>query len=294
VQHFILWLKTQMDLPRPYEFEVARLVADMARVGLLYECGPEYSFIGMFGRAYWLTGSVRESQRSGYLYLSEALGPAFIIEQFGAVTAPITGTDEYGDPHTGSGLILDPTHILTNKHVVEDMIVDNEIPSPVTKPAVNWDNGHPPPGTVRVARTVTHPEADLAIIELEEDKPGLNMMSGIAFRDPTWADRAHVFGYPPVPMTDDLHLVHQSGEVVNPTVQTRDGQFFLYSSVTRPGNSGGPIVAQDGRVIGIVAHDVSIRPDEAPYYRGIPGGEVVRCVNEIEFGHLVRLEDWQL
>jgi len=49
-------------------------------------------------------------------------------------------------------------------------------------------------------------------------------------------------------------------------------------------------VAQDGRVIGIVAHDVSIRPDVAPFYRGIPGGEVVRCLNEMGFGHLVRLE----
>lgn len=58
--------------------------------------------------------------------------------------------------------------------------------------------------------------------------------------------------------------------------------------------SGGPIVAQDGRVIGIVAHDVSIRPEEARFYRGIPGAELVRCLNDIGLGHLVRLEDWLL
>ena len=66
------------------------------------------------------------------------------------------------------------------------------------------------------------------------------------------------------------------------------------AGIRRPGNSGGPVVAQDGRVIGIVAHDVSIRPDVAPFYRGIPGGEVVRWLNDMDFGHLVRLEDWLL
>lgn len=54
----------------------------------------------------------------------------------------------------------------------------------------------------------------------------------------------------------------------------------------------GSIVAQDGRVIAIVAHEVSIRPDEVRFYRGIPGAEVVRCLNDIGLGHLVALEDW--
>jgi hypothetical protein len=30
---------------------------------------------------------------------------------------------------------------------------------------------------------------------------------------------------------------------------------FLYSAIARPGNSGGPIIAHDGRVIGIVVQD---------------------------------------
>jgi hypothetical protein len=80
---------------------------------------------------------------------------------------------------------------------------------------------------VRIARTVPHPEADIAIIELAEEAgtPGLNTLGGIAFRDPTWADRAHVFGYPPVATTNDQYLVDQAGEVVNPAVICRKSQW---------------------------------------------------------------------
>lgn len=71
----------------------------------------------------------------------------------------------------------------------------------------------------------------------------------MVFRDPTWTDRAYVFGYPPVPTMMDAYVsVHdgevinprvltiQSGEVVNPEVISQQRQrFFLCSSTTRGG-----------------------------------------------------------
>ena len=160
---------------------------------------------------------------------------------------------------------------------------------------------------------------DLAVIELEQtdDKTGLNTVDGIIWRDPVATDKTYVFGYPPLPKMLDAYMLVNGGEVVNPRVLTcqtgevvnpaveslKYQRFFLYSSTTRRGNSGGPIVAQDGRVIGVVAHstfapestiDTATDDDhQTEFQRGIPGGEVIDWLNKHEIGHLAKLEDWE-
>ena len=64
-----------------------------------------------------------------------------------------------------------------------------------------------------------------------------------------WSNETYIFGYPPISTLDTPYLLVQRGAVVNPAVKSQqDEHFFLYSAIARPGNSGGPIVAQDGRV----------------------------------------------
>lgn len=52
-------------------------------------------------------------------------------------------------------------------------------------------------------------------------------------------------------------------------------------------------MAQDGRVIGLVAHaSLDKSNDEPPFYRGIPGADVANAVSEMGFDGLIALEDW--
>jgi hypothetical protein len=176
-----------------------------------------------------------------------------------------------------------------------------------------------------------HPELDVAVIEARFPAgEGMPRLPGMAFRDPAWADDVCLFGYPRVQMIAGMEITVQRGEVVKPTAETpRDGDLprqktFLYSAIARPGNSGGPIVAQDGRVIGLVVEDSApttragapayedptpVTPEEriarleaeleelkakvrAPsFYRGIPSSEVIKALNDLGFGGLAKLDD---
>ncbi len=156
-------------------------------------------------------------------------------------------------------------------------------------------------------RVQGHHELDVAVIEAKlvggNEFPRL---PGLVFREPTWADEVYIFGYPPVPGTVDEPITVQPGRVVNPvaTASARGGyprhNIFLYSAVARPGNSGGPIVARDGRVVGLVEEhaqeglsgtDEEADDSEAPlFYPGIPANELVRAIKELEFKGRVVLE----
>ena len=78
----------------------------------------------------------------------------------------------------------------------------------------------------------------------------------------------------------------QPGAVTNEHVTTLGGQaLFLYSAISRPGNSGGPVLSEDGFVVGMAVEDH--RADYngsqpfAPHYAGVPAEVLVYAVEEL-------------
>lgn len=317
-QHFLTFLQ-RSGFDQINVREITRILNAMVQVGLLLPAGWAAQS-AIFGQCYF-SNRGETSQASGLLWLSEVLHGEIIIPCYTAVTVQITGyaLDPNSDEQSGTGLILDANHVLTNRHVVEGMKRAVEVHAPGPKAA---DFG------VQQCRIHMHGEVDIAVIEVKatDDTPGFPTLKGMTFRDPAWADETYVLGYPRVPMTAESTITVQRGQVVNPSTPSMPTRapVFLYSAIARPGNSGGPVVAGDGRVIGLVVEDSSSTTsagsvDKSPpqtieeraseienrlaaldertrapaFYRGIPTSEIVRAVRELKFPDtLIRVESW--
>ncbi|WP_081701499.1 MULTISPECIES: serine protease [Rhodococcus] len=289
-----------IDKPWDVAFQIRALAEQLTVAGLLQRmpgAGPP-PFLDAY---YAMNQGATKAQASGDLWLSEVLGPEFLIRSFMASTIAVTGTNTDGDPQIGTGLLIDDKHILTNRHVVDGMTVDSALKTSTSAPPDSAGTSVPPI-ELQVTKTTSHTSSagpdkhiDVAILEVSGLEGKYSLGAGIAFRDPQWSDSAWTLGYPPVPMTRESAIVVHRGEVVNPHIVGLTGlDLMLFSAIARPGNSGGPIVAQDGRVVGMVAEELSKKDSaEAPFYAGIPVREIVRALTEMGYPDLLNVETWE-
>lgn len=260
------------------------LLAQMAASGILLDAGSDVRQ-PLFGRCYFLGSSITRRQYQGPLWLAPVIGPELVIAALQPHVAHITGTTPAGDAHGASGLLLDQQHVLTAAHVVNDMHLDQ---------VLYFQEVH----EARILEVlVNEPQRDVALlrVELPPAFASTSRSPGLAFRDPRWADQVLMLGFPPVPMTTRAHLTVQTGEVVNPHVATgHSGEAFLYSAVARPGNSGGPIVAADGRILGLVTHELSdgATSGASPFFGGVPTGSILQALAAAGLGGVLPVEDW--
>ena len=144
-----------------------------------------------------------------------------------------------GNMIEGSGFVFAPDHVMTNAHVVAGVNQDQQI---ITRLGNHF-----------AARVVYFdPGRDVAVLYV----PGLNA-TPLAFAGPANpGDSAIVAGYPldksftAVPARIGRDQKAQAPNIYQSTMVTR--QIYDVRALVEPGNSGGPLLAPDGQVDGVV------------------------------------------
>lgn len=143
-----------------------------------------------------------------------------------------------GQEQSGSGFVVADDRVLTNAHVLTG----------VTEPVVISPDGQALTGRV----TWFDPQADVAVIAV----PGLDARPLALAATPQAGDTGVVAGYPfGGPFTEGGAEVVRVGRVAVPDV-TGGGrsvrQIASLAADVEQGNSGGPLLSTDGRVLGLV------------------------------------------
>ena len=282
---FLKWLETgNAFLKPPNGLRVMQLIDRMVSSGLLVRAGyGNRSFAGM-GDHYLHMATKWDERRKHFRYAS-VLGPEFLYHLCAQGLVHITGTfGETRDVAAGTGLVIDSCHVLTCRHVVTDMVVDRR--QIIQGQEYVVDDGSVFP----------HPACDVAVIRV--DGPPMSPLQGAIFQRPVVGQTVHTLGYPKLPGLKEAAVTIQQGAVTNESVTSLSGEpLFLYSAISRPGNSGGPVVSDDGYIVGLSIVDATAeyRPDEpfSPHYAGIPGQVVVWAVEGLGLGIDLSFEKYE-
>ncbi len=171
------------------------------------------------------------------------------VQRAAASVLKIRGENACSRGVEGTGFLFSPTRIMTNAHVVAG--VDN--------PTVLV-------GDTEVAGTVVHYDEDLDIAVLAVDDVGRPFLRfDTAGRE---RQAAAVLGYPQDgPYDVQSARIRNEQRLRSPDIYGEGAvirEVFSIRSLVRPGNSGGPLVSLDGRVLGVI-FAASVTDDETGY-----------------------------
>lgn len=281
VNDFFKYMETQkgiLDIRR-YQQNVLQLIKRLEQGNFLCSAGVENGFTLGGEKCYYFTRELSNLQQKNLLWLGECLGLEFILHKTKNFVIPITGEEPTGKIGIGTGTLINSDTILTCSHVLNDMKVDKTVNIGGRK--------------IEIAYHKSHDKVDVGIVKLTEK---VNLGFQLIFGDAMLLDEILTMGYPPVPMTRDCYLISQKGEV-NSLVQNYDGiEHFIYSSITRPGNSGGPIFTNKGHIVGITSQHVERESDKeknvVPFFQGITSNQVIQAIHEIDQSIEIAYEDY--
>ncbi|MGE3961025.1 MAG: S1C family serine protease [Dehalococcoidia bacterium] len=176
--------------------------------------------------------------------VTKRIAAATSVDEVEAAMALVIVEDRYGLTGSGSAFVIDQNTLLTNEHVIADAVSITVI----------FTDGTESKGTV-IGYDVLR---DVAAIRATTPASAKRLDWNNTKREPTrtnvWA-----WGYPG-------STVSLFGDAVRPTLtdgiisqyQALDGVTYIQTNAdVHPGNSGGPLVTESGRVVGIVSANLT-------------------------------------
>ena len=279
---FMDFLKERGALPDPYKYiyQIRDLLSRMEQANILVSF-PSYTNNVMLPKSYYALHETSVQRAQGFLWLAKALGGRFVYEQVSTAVVHIVGEDNTSE---GSGIVFDPHHIITCRHVVTDMTV-------ARKQVFQHK-------TVSVEKIIKHPDIDVAVIKTREQ---LSPTPGLVFLRPEVSQKVYRFGHARVPCSvpmSNREPTIESGEITRMSMIVFGGsELFLYSAVSRPGDSGGAIVSEDGYIVGMTTElsDARYKGRDgedvfSPHYAGIPSDVIAKAVEDLDLGILIPYE----
>ena len=178
----------------------------------------------------------------------EALRGSAVVQSVREEVLKITGVARACSRRIeGTGFVFAPERVMTNAHVVAG----------VRDPDVELADGR----EIRATVVLYDPARDIAVLRV----PGLGL-EPLAFAPPARSgDDAIVVGYPEDgPFRPDAARVSGTQRARGRDIYGEREvlrQIYAVRGRVRPGNSGGPLLAADGRVLGVVFAAAADRPD---------------------------------
>lgn len=264
----------------PKRKRIGDLIIKLSQKGIITSCGGN-----SIAECFWFMHELSNIQRQGFLWLGEALGPQYIGSEIEKDIAYITGITPLGDISVGTGVLISSNIILTCAHVVCDMKIDEIIKLGGKE--------------VSVASVKSHEKIDVGLIFLKDHVE--RNLKDLAFRKAIMLEEVVIAGFPTVPRSLNPTYTLQRGEISGFVAETTDRTSFdLFSAIARPGNSGGPVVGMDGRILGIVTRsferdkEVADTIETMPFFASVPSSIIEKCVSELINGEIeIPWEDYQ-
>jgi S1-C subfamily serine protease len=171
------------------------------------------------------------------------------VQDAGAGVLKVRGTNDCGRGVEGTGFVYSPSRLMTNAHVVAG----------VDEPSVLV-------GETEVPARVVYYNEDLDIAVLAVDDVGRPFLRFDTQGDERQAGA--VLGYPQDgPYDVQSARIRSQQRLRSPDIYgegTVIREVFSIRSLVRPGNSGGPMVSRDGRVLGVI-FAASVTDDDTGY-----------------------------